>query len=1034
MNKIIFNLQCFASVIHGKSSNDKINNTENNAQVYGLGGNDTIESNKSNVTLIGGSGNDLLIAGGGTTTLNGGNGNDTFGFTYSSSEKVSALIEDIYPNKDKIIINYNGTDTPKLHYSTVGDDILLTDDKGYLNVTIKSSREINDYYDNEGNSNIWETLRLVNEEREKKNISPLVLSQGLTDAASIRSREIINLYAHERPNGTSCFTAVTKSYSVMGENIYSSPATPEAAMEGWMNSTGHRENILNTSFTKLGVGYTYDPASTWKYHWVQMFGGALTDIETLNKNDILNTKATLMVNYSTKSSSTLKDMMSLELNNKNGTSGNDTIKNSDDNVAIDALSGNDIIINGQWYAEKGGTNLKINGGAGNDTITNSGSKSLLDGGIGNDLIYNGYYYYEPWGAGGFLNDSYNQEYNDANGSSNVTIEGGAGNDTINNRGSRITINGGAGDDTITKDSSANYNVFTYSSGDGNDKIYGYNSTDSLYIINGKYTKSTVGNDIIVSVGNGRITLDGAAGKTINISGKIEDTPSSKTNIPSDAFTYNGHSYYMYSEVCDTWEEAKSYCESLGGHLAVINNSAENKKLYNYMKSSGYDSAYFGLRDTDNEGSWKWIDSETSNYRNWADGEPNGGTYENYAMFYYKYTDGKWNDGDFSRGTVNSTLNDTATFICEWDTVVGNENTSTLLSIINSTESLVTADLPIKTIDASKRSNAIKITGNTLANSIKGGSGNDTLAGSKGADTLTGGKGNDIFVYANGDGKDVITDYTVGQNKIKITGARINKTSISGSDVILTVGSGSIKVKNAKSKKLSIYNNSASLTNTVIGSGSSTSITLNVTNTTKSPVTAGGTIKTINASTRTTAVKITGNSLANSIKGGSAADTLIGGKGNDTLTGGKSNDVFVYSNGDGNDVITDYTAKQDKIKLTRGAISSSSIKGSDVVLKIGSGSITIKNGKNKSITIVDSKNKSTSKVYGTSSKDYIEKLWFENDDNFASDGISAITQQNMSSNNDFNNINGQITTYNVSSILIDNKKSYSLAYVRDSICK
>ena len=40
-------------------------------------------------------------------------------------------------------------------------------------------------------------------------------------------------------------------------------------------------------------------------------------------------------------------------------------------------------------------------------------------------------------------------------------------------------------------------------------------------------------------------------------------------IPSDALVYNGHSYYIYSNVADTWEEAKTYCEKLGGHLAVI---------------------------------------------------------------------------------------------------------------------------------------------------------------------------------------------------------------------------------------------------------------------------------------------------------------------------------------------------------------------------------------------------------------------------------------------------------------------------------
>ena len=149
-----------------------------------------------------------------------------------------------------------------------------------------------------------------------------------------------------------------------------------------------------------------------------------------------------------------------------------------------------------------------------------------------------------------------------------------------------------------------------------------------------------------------------------------------------------------------------------------------------------------------------------------------------------------------------------------------------------------------------------------------------------------------------------------------------------------------------------------------------------------------------------------------------------------MTGGNGNDVFVYANNDGNDVITDYTAKQDKIKLTSGTISSSSIKGSDVVLKIGSGSITIKNGKNKSITVVDSNNKSTSKVYGISSKNYIEKFWFENDDSVADDEITAITQQNITYDDKFNNATGQLIDYDTDNILLNNQQiTSSIAYNR-----
>ena len=139
-------------------------------------------------------------------------------------------------------------------------------------------------------------------------------------------------------------------------------------------------------------------------------------------------------------------------------------------------------------------------------------------------------------------------------------------------------------------------------------------------------------------------------------------------------------------------------------------------------------------------------------------------------------------------------------------------------------------------------------------------------------------GNDIFVYEVGSRKDTITDYASGQNKISITGAKISKTSISGSDVILTVGSGSIKVKGAKGKKLSIYNNSSSIINTVITDGGDVTIpipstTVTLDNSDSLLYTAASTIKNIIAPSRTKAIKIAGNSKANSILGSSAADSL-----------------------------------------------------------------------------------------------------------------------------------------------------------------
>ncbi len=76
-----------------------------------------------------------------------------------------------------------------------------------------------------------------------------------------------------------------------------------------------------------------------------------------------------------------------------------------------------------------------------------------------------------------------------------------------------------------------------------------------------------------------------------------------------------------------------------------------------------------------------------------------------------------------------------------------------------------------------------------------------MLGGGGNDTLTGGNGADVFVYASGGGKDVITDYTAGVDKIRLTSGKISRTSYSGRDVIFKIGTGTLAVKNGKGKKL-----------------------------------------------------------------------------------------------------------------------------------------------------------------------------------------------------------------------------------------
>lgn len=155
-------------------------------------------------------------------------------------------------------------------------------------------------------------------------------------------------------------------------------------------------------------------------------------------------------------------------------------------------------------------------------------------------------------------------------------------------------------------------------------------------------------------------------KTIDlytIFGALQET-AEQTGIPADAAEFNGHHYYVYNlDEITTWKGAKEYCESKGGYLATITSREENDFVYSYLKNNfDYESAYFGFTDQEEEGVWVWDNGESGTFTNWHAGEPNDeNPNEDYAMYYYKYSDGTWNDGDFGDQTVNSGR----VFICEW---------------------------------------------------------------------------------------------------------------------------------------------------------------------------------------------------------------------------------------------------------------------------------------------------------------------------------------------------------------------------------
>ena len=117
-------------------------------------------------------------------------------------------------------------------------------------------------------------LKLVNQQRKKRNQKKLVLDSKLNKAAQKRAKEISQEFSHTRPNGDDCFTILMTykaKYTTCGENIAAGQSTAKQVMNSWMHSSGHKKNILGKKYRKMGVGYYKKKGTSYTYYWVQLF-------------------------------------------------------------------------------------------------------------------------------------------------------------------------------------------------------------------------------------------------------------------------------------------------------------------------------------------------------------------------------------------------------------------------------------------------------------------------------------------------------------------------------------------------------------------------------------------------------------------------------------------------------------------------------------------------------------------------------------------------------------------------------------------
>ncbi|MBQ5387305.1 MAG: CAP domain-containing protein, partial [Lachnospiraceae bacterium] len=119
-----------------------------------------------------------------------------------------------------------------------------------------------------------DVLTILNQRRAENGLPALTWDNNLTTVAKVRSLESVSNFSHTRPDGRTFYTALEDqhiSYTWGGENLACGQTSADVAMTEWMNSQTHKDNILRSEFKKVGIACYYDPNTTYKYYWVQIF-------------------------------------------------------------------------------------------------------------------------------------------------------------------------------------------------------------------------------------------------------------------------------------------------------------------------------------------------------------------------------------------------------------------------------------------------------------------------------------------------------------------------------------------------------------------------------------------------------------------------------------------------------------------------------------------------------------------------------------------------------------------------------------------
>ena len=690
------------------------------------------------------------------------------------------------------------------------------------------------------------------------------------------------------------------------------------------------------------------------------------------------------------------------LDNLNGDNGNDTL---DGGAGTDTLlggSGNDSLIGGNEadQIDGGADNDVIEGGDGNDVLTGGSGDDTLTGGEGNDQLLgndgldnlNGDNGNDTLDGGAGTDTLLGGSGNDSliGGNEADQIDGGADNDVIEGGDGNDVLTGGSGDDTLT-------------GGEGNDQLLGNDGLDNLNGDNGNDTldggagTDTLlggsGNDSLIG-GNEADQIDGGADNDVIEGGDGNDV---LTGGSGDDTLTGGEG--------DDFLDGEARFDS-------INGDAGNDTL---IGGSGQDSLDGGADNDSLEGGTNFDTLEGGDGNDFANGGEaadtiNGGA-GNDTLIGESGADvlnGGLDDDVLDGGAQQDTLdggagNDTLLGGTNFDTLIGGTGDDSLDG--GEAADLITGDAGMDTLDGGSGNDILQggadndtlLGGITGMDTLEGGDGDDFLDGSSNFDSLVGGDGNDTLLggptgadtLIGGTGNDSLEG---GTNFDTLEGGAGNDTLIGGEASDLLDGgigddeirgdSGFDTINGGDGNDQIIGDIGADLLDGGTGndtiSGGTNFDTL-IGGTGDDNLDGGGAADTINGGIGNDTLDggsgadllegddgndlllggltgrdtLRGGAGNDTLEGGSNFDTLEGGSGDDLLTGGTIGDVFIFADGFGNDIITDFqlTATDERIDLSAVAditdftdlitnhLSSEPITG-DAVITVGMNTITL----------------------------------------------------------------------------------------------